>query len=85
MPLLRAINANAAKINASPTRRSSRSRKNPDQLYIQGLKELYQKATRTSIRWATSSDRKLFGHLEKVVDCFEDVANRISGILLEHM
>jgi uncharacterized protein Yka (UPF0111/DUF47 family) len=28
---------------------------------------------------------EIFGHLEKIVDCFEDVASRIDGILLEHM
>ena len=28
---------------------------------------------------------EIYGHLEKVVDYFEDLASRISGILLEHM
>jgi len=29
--------------------------------------------------------REIYSHLEKVVDRFEDVANRISGILIEHL
>jgi hypothetical protein len=28
---------------------------------------------------------EIYDHLEKVVDRFEDVANRISGIVIEHM
>jgi len=28
---------------------------------------------------------EIYDHLEKVVDRFEDVANRISGILIEHI
>ena len=28
---------------------------------------------------------EVYDHLEKVVDRFEDVANRISGILVEHL
>ena len=28
---------------------------------------------------------EIYDHLEKVVDRFEDVANRISGILIEHL
>ena len=28
---------------------------------------------------------EIYDHLEKVVDRFEDVANRINGILVEHL
>ena len=28
---------------------------------------------------------EIYDHLEKVVDRFEDVANRISGVLIEHL
>jgi uncharacterized protein len=28
---------------------------------------------------------EIFDHLEKVVDRFEDVANRVSGIVIEHL
>lgn len=30
-------------------------------------------------------DRQIYEHLEKVVDRFEDVANRINGVLVEHL
>ena len=28
---------------------------------------------------------EIYDHLEKVSDCFEDVANRINGIVIEHL
>jgi uncharacterized protein Yka (UPF0111/DUF47 family) len=28
---------------------------------------------------------EIYDHLEKVVDRFEDVANRVSGVLIEHL
>jgi uncharacterized protein Yka (UPF0111/DUF47 family) len=28
---------------------------------------------------------EIYDHLEKVVDRFEDVANQISGVLIEHL
>jgi uncharacterized protein Yka (UPF0111/DUF47 family) len=28
---------------------------------------------------------EIYDHLEKVVDCFEDVANRVSGLAIEHL
>ena len=28
---------------------------------------------------------EIYDHLEKVVDRFEDVANRINGVLVEHL
>jgi hypothetical protein len=28
---------------------------------------------------------EIYDHLEKVVDRFEDVANEISGVLIEHL
>jgi hypothetical protein len=28
---------------------------------------------------------EIYSHLEKVVDGFEDVANRVSGIVIEHV
>ena len=28
---------------------------------------------------------EVYDRLEKVVDCFQDVANRISGLVIEHL
>ena len=28
---------------------------------------------------------EIYGHLEKIVDRFEDVANKVNGIMIEHL
>jgi len=55
-----------------------------DEYYDRGLKALYLK-----VRDGNPMDyivgAEIYDHLEKVVDRFEDVANRVSGILIENM
>jgi uncharacterized protein Yka (UPF0111/DUF47 family) len=51
---------------------------------LQGLKTLYL-THKESQPMAYIVGAEIFSHLEKVVDCFEDVADRMSGILLEHL
>ncbi len=73
MPLLRAISANAAKLNVA-NEAIVRLEEKSDQLYVHGLKDLYQKHKDDHpMGYIVGSE--IFGHLEKVVDCFEDVAN----------
>ena len=55
-----------------------------DQLHDQGIKSLFLKH-RTDNTMAFIIGSEIYGHLEKVVDRFEDVANRINGILIEHL
>ncbi len=54
-----------------------------DEIHDQGLKALFLKS-----RAANAMDfivgREIYSHLEKVVDRFEDVANDISGLVIEH-
>jgi uncharacterized protein len=83
MPLLRSMNANAAKINAAVEKIVALEEES-DQLYMQGLKELYN-AHKDSQPMAYIVGSELFSHLEKVVDYFENAARRMSGILLEHL
>ncbi|WP_294540651.1 DUF47 domain-containing protein [uncultured Rhodoblastus sp.] len=83
MPLLRAINTHAAQLN-SAQEKIARLEEESDQLYMQGLKELYHKH-KDNQPMAYIVGSEIFGHLEKVVDCFEDLGSRVSGILLEHM
>ncbi len=83
LPLLRAMNANAAQINASAEKIVALEEES-DHLYMQGLKDLYR-AHKESQPMAYIVGAEIYSHLEKVVDCFEDVADRMSGILLEHL
>lgn len=55
-----------------------------DELYDQGLKALF-KAHRASDTMPFIIGAEIYDHLEKVVDRFEDVAKRVSRIVLEHL
>jgi predicted phosphate transport protein (TIGR00153 family) len=83
VPLLRAMGPNAAKLNAF-SEVISKIEDEADNLHDQGLKDLFN-AHRHSDPMAYIVGAELYGHLEKVVDGFEDVANRISGIVIEHL
>jgi predicted phosphate transport protein (TIGR00153 family) len=83
LPLMRAMNANSAEINAA-SERIVRIEEEADQLYLAGLKELYR-THKDGGAMGYIVGAEIYSHLEKVVDCFEDVAKRMSGILLEHL
>lgn len=55
-----------------------------DELYDQGLKALFLKS-RDGNAMDYLIGAEIYDHLEKVVDRFEDVANRVSIILIEHL
>ncbi len=56
-----------------------------DEIYDQGRKALYLAATQTKDSMAFIIGVDILGHLERVLDCFEDVANRISGVVVEQV
>jgi len=55
-----------------------------DHLYDAGMRALFVKA-RAGNPLDYIVGAEIYDHLEKVVDRFEDVANRVSTILIEHM
>jgi predicted phosphate transport protein (TIGR00153 family) len=55
-----------------------------DQLHDQGVKSLFLRH-RADNSMAFIVGSEIYGHLEKVMDRFEDVADRINGILIEHL
>ncbi len=55
-----------------------------DDVYDAGLKALYRGPARAD-PMAYIVGAEIYDHLEKVVDRCEDVANRINGILVEHL
>jgi uncharacterized protein len=81
--LLASLRQEAAKLNAI-TEEIVRLEETADGLHEQGLKALY-----TRHRDGNAMDYivgvELYDHLEKVMDRFEDVANRVSGIVIEQM
>jgi uncharacterized protein len=83
VPLLRSMKANAAKLN-SLTEQVKVLEERSDQLYDAGIGALYRDVGKTD-PMAYIGGAEIYDHLEKVVDRFEDVANRISGVLIEHL
>jgi uncharacterized protein len=82
LPLLRAMRQNAAQLNGFGEE-ITRIEDEADAIHDQGLKELFR-AHRTSDPMAFVVGSEIYGHLEKVVDGFEDIANRMTAIVIEH-
>lgn len=83
MPLLRTMRSNAPQLNQL-TEAIVRVEEESDHVCHDGLKALLQGPARSdAMAWIKGAE--IYDHLEKVVDCFEDVANRISGLVIEHL
>jgi predicted phosphate transport protein (TIGR00153 family) len=83
IPLLRSMHHNASRLN-SFSEEILRLEDEADELHDQGLSALFR-AHRNSDAMAFIIGAEIFGHLEKVVDGFEDVANRVTGIVIENI
>lgn len=83
VPLLRSMKSNAARLNAI-TDQVTKLEEQSDQLCDAGIAALYRDVGKTD-PMAYIVGAEIYDHLEKVVDRFEDVANRISGVLIEHL
>lgn len=83
VPLLSNIGNNAASLNdlcVQITRIEGRA----DDLHDRGLKGLYQKA-KSGDALDFVRGNEIYDHLEESVDRFDDVANEIQGIVIEHV
>jgi predicted phosphate transport protein (TIGR00153 family) len=83
VPLLRSLAKNAARLNAI-TDEITRLEEQSDQLYDRGMRDLFRGPGRQDAM-AFVVGGEIYDHLEKVVDRLEDVANRISSVLIEHL
>jgi len=81
--LLGSMRDSQARINTI-TEEITRLEEQADELNDQGIKSLYLKHRNGDVM-AFIVGNEIFDHLEKVVDRFEDVANRISGIVIEQV
>ncbi|MET0293725.1 MAG: DUF47 domain-containing protein [Phenylobacterium sp.] len=81
-PLLRQLQANAARLNVL-TEEVTRLEEESDHLYDAGMQALFKGSRADPMAFIVGAE--IYDHLEKVVDRFEDVANRISGVLIEHL
>ena len=83
IPLLDKVGVHAGRLSTiaeEVTRVEGRS----DELHDQGLKDLFKQFGKSD-PMAYMIGSEIYGQLEKVVDRFEDVANEISGIVIENV
>jgi len=82
IPLLRNVSANGSRLHKLTERLVSLEGE-ADDIHAAGLKRAFQEVeTIGPIQFAVS--REIFKNLERVTDAFEDVANQIDGIVIDH-
>ena len=80
IPLLRSLVPNAGRLNEL-TARIIEIEGHADAITEEGIKELFKTAG-DPMRFIVG--REIYGSLEKIVDRFEDVANEIQGLVIDH-
>jgi predicted phosphate transport protein (TIGR00153 family) len=83
VPLLNGIGTHAARL-AAIAEEVTRVEERSDELHDAGLRDLFQRHGKTD-PMAYLIGSEIYGQLEKVVDRFEDVADEISGIVIENV
>jgi predicted phosphate transport protein (TIGR00153 family) len=82
VPLLNAISTHALRISKI-AEKISHLEGQADEMHERGLKDLYASSKTDPMNYITGNE--VYDHLEKVVDRFDDVANELHGIVLEHV
>jgi predicted phosphate transport protein (TIGR00153 family) len=82
VPLLRAVGRNGARLDRI-TENIVHLEGAADDLHAEGLKALFKTHGETK-PMAYFVGREVYSHLERVLDGFEDVANEIQGIVIDH-
>jgi len=81
IPLLRSLNRNGDRLNELTTR-MIQIEGQADTIHEDGLRALFERHQDQPMQFIIGRD--LYSHLEKVVDRFEDVANEIQGLVIDH-
>jgi predicted phosphate transport protein (TIGR00153 family) len=81
MPLLRDISRNGTRIHEI-TEKVVRLEGDADDAHAKGLKRAFQEQSNRPMQFMVS--REIYKHLERITDAFEDVANEIDGIVIDH-
>ena len=82
IPLLRDVGPNGARLHEL-TERLVRMEGHADDIHDKGLKSCFQRFGPDQ-PMAFIVRREIYKHLERIVDAFEDVANEIDGIVIDH-
>ena len=82
MPLMRDVGRNGKRLHEL-TERLVRMEGRGDEIHTAGLKRCFAEfRDKSSIDFAVR--REIFKHLERIIDSFEDVANQIDSIVIDH-
>jgi predicted phosphate transport protein (TIGR00153 family) len=82
MPLMRDVARNGDRLHEL-TERLVRMEGHADEIHAAGLKRsLREHGATDTLRFVV--DREIYKHLERIVDAFEDVADEIDGIVIDH-
>jgi uncharacterized protein len=81
IPLLRNVGQNGARLHEL-TGRLVRMETHADDIHMAALTRMFQSATKDPMQFIVQ--RELYKHLERVIDAFEDVADTIDGIVIDH-
>jgi predicted phosphate transport protein (TIGR00153 family) len=81
MPLLRDITRNGTRIHEI-TEKVVELEGDADDAHARGLKRAFQQLSDRPMQFMVA--REIYKHLERITDAFEDVANEIDGIVIDH-
>ena len=81
IPLLRSVGGNAAKLHVL-TARLVELEGQADEFHATGLKALLKATRDEPMRFIVG--REIYSHLERTADRFEDIANEIQGLVIDH-
>lgn len=82
MPLLRDVNRNGARLHAL-TEQLIRLEGRADDCHAAGLRRSLERYGQSdTLRFVV--EREIYKHLERIIDAFEDVADEIDGIVIDH-
>src|SRR4051794_7188719 len=81
MPLMRNITRNGARLH-SITEKVVELEGAADDVHATGLKKAFQEDSNNPMQFIVA--REIYKHLERIADAFEDVANEIDGIVIDH-
>lgn len=84
VPLLRSIGSEAGHLS-SISEQISALEGHADEMHDRGLHEFYRTSAASGNALAFYVGNEVYDHLEKVVDRFDDVANILHGIVIEHV
>jgi predicted phosphate transport protein (TIGR00153 family) len=81
IPMLRDIGRNGTKIHGL-TEKLVRLESDADVVHAAGLKKAFHAHNSEPMKFMVA--REIYKHLERITDAFEDVANEIDGIVIDH-